>query len=72
MCCLAKDPADRPVSALEFLRVLGTVPRADDWSPDAALQWWTRHEHSSDAAKDVDAMVSTEFQTIDVRGPMET
>lgn len=70
MSCLAKDPLDRPTSALDFLRALEVVPREDDWTSDAALQWWT--QHGSDVANEVDATGPTEIRTIDVRGPLRT
>ena len=41
--CLAKDPAERPASAIELMnRLAGTVPE-DAWSADAARAWWDRH-----------------------------
>jgi eukaryotic-like serine/threonine-protein kinase len=41
--CLAKDPAERPASAVDLMnRLAGAVPE-DAWSADAARAWWDRH-----------------------------
>jgi serine/threonine-protein kinase len=41
--CLAKDPAERPASALDVAnRLAGTVPQ-DAWTADAAHAWWEQH-----------------------------
>jgi hypothetical protein len=41
--CLAKDPAERPASAVDLVnRLAGTVPQ-DAWSADAAHAWWDQH-----------------------------
>jgi serine/threonine-protein kinase len=41
--CLAKDPAERPVSAIDLAnRLAETVPQ-DAWTADAAHAWWDRH-----------------------------
>ena len=44
--CLAKDPADRPVSAdILSARLAATVPR-DAWTDTAAKRWWEYHKPS--------------------------
>jgi serine/threonine-protein kinase len=40
--CLAKEPADRPASALELLDRLENCP-VPEWSPEQALEWWELH-----------------------------
>jgi serine/threonine protein kinase len=41
--CLAKDPAERPASAVDLAnRLAGTVPE-DAWTADAAHAWWDQH-----------------------------
>jgi serine/threonine protein kinase len=41
--CLAKDPAERPASAVDLAsRLAGTVP-LDAWTADAAHAWWDQH-----------------------------
>jgi serine/threonine-protein kinase len=38
--CLAKDPEQRPPSALELARLLETIADADGWSREQADLWW--------------------------------
>jgi serine/threonine-protein kinase len=41
--CLAKDPAERPASAVDLSNLLaGTVPE-DSWTAGAAHAWWDQH-----------------------------
>jgi serine/threonine-protein kinase len=40
--CLAKDPDDRPASAIELFRRLDDCP-VQPWTPDQAKQWWELH-----------------------------
>jgi len=41
--CLAKEPAERPASAVDLAnRLAETVPE-DSWSADAAHAWWDQH-----------------------------
>ena len=40
--CLAKDPADRPATAMELLDRLEACPVAE-WTPERALDWWELH-----------------------------
>src|SRR4029453_13863103 len=41
--CLAKDPAERPASAVDLANQLaGTVPEGS-WTADAAHAWWDQH-----------------------------
>ena len=40
MSCLAKEIADRPASAGALRAQLKAVPEAQDWSEEAALEWW--------------------------------
>jgi serine/threonine-protein kinase len=43
MDCLAKDPDDRPASALVLIDRLDAVPVASPWTPQRARQWWDVH-----------------------------
>jgi serine/threonine protein kinase len=38
--CLAKQPTDRPESAVELGKQLRSVPLTDAWSEDQAKRWW--------------------------------
>jgi serine/threonine-protein kinase len=40
--CLAKDPNDRPQTAMELLQRLGEIPLPSPWSEDRAREWWRR------------------------------
>lgn len=42
--CLAKDPSDRPGSALEVQQRLRACADLGVWDRDRARQWWRRHE----------------------------
>ena len=39
LACLAKEPADRPQTAIELSRRLGEI-RGIKWGPDQAAEWW--------------------------------
>ena len=43
LACLAKSPADRPATAQEVARRLGTIPIAEEWSEARAARWWGSH-----------------------------
>jgi serine/threonine-protein kinase len=42
--CLAKDPAARPASAIEFGDRLTETVAPDAWTMEAARRWWNLHE----------------------------
>jgi serine/threonine-protein kinase len=42
MSCLAKDPSDRPDSALELDRRLGDLGLETEWTTEHARRWWDR------------------------------
>ena len=44
MQCLAKDPSERPVSALDLAHALSACARADPWPEEAARAWWKAHQ----------------------------
>ena len=49
LSCLAKDPADRPVSAQELDRLLAEAV-STVWDAEEARAWWTLH-HPSEASE---------------------
>ncbi len=44
--CLAKDPAERPVSMAAFIGELIHCPAADDWTESRRRDWWQQHPPS--------------------------
>ena len=40
LACLAKDPLDRPQSAMELRTRLEAVPFEEQWSEQRAAKWW--------------------------------
>jgi eukaryotic-like serine/threonine-protein kinase len=44
LCCLAKEPDQRPQSARELSRRLALIESAGIWTQDRAEVWWTGHE----------------------------
>ena len=52
---VAKEPAERPQSAVELSRRLGEITDCDAWTPERARAWWELHEPSTQQA---DGMVS--------------
>ena len=43
LSCLAKDPANRPQSAVELSRRLASVTCETTWSEERAINWWNLH-----------------------------
>jgi len=41
--CLAKDPAQRPASAVELAAALAATVPPDSWTADDAHEWWQLH-----------------------------
>ena len=48
--CLAKDPDDRPESAIELFRRLDACP-VQPWTAERARQWWELHIPESEVAE---------------------
>lgn len=40
MSCLAKDPAERPQSALEIIERIDETGIAEEWTASRRKQWW--------------------------------
>ncbi|MBL4846786.1 MAG: hypothetical protein JKY65_14785, partial [Planctomycetes bacterium] len=47
MECLAKEPADRPPSALDLAGRLRRIVLPTPWTPERADAWWEAHHHES-------------------------
>ena len=45
--CLAKDPSDRPQSALEVVQGLSECPGIPPWTSEDARRWWAVHGEPS-------------------------
>jgi eukaryotic-like serine/threonine-protein kinase len=43
LTCLAKEPSDRPASAMDLYRSLKAVPLEEQWTRDRARTWWELH-----------------------------
>ena len=67
MNCLAKDPEQRPSSALAFVKTLERIPNSETWNVDTALQWWQKH--SSEDARDANDKNAIGLLTIDIQKP---
>ena len=46
MCCLEKDPADRPGSVAALWERLDSLALDAAWTHDRALAWWDEHHRS--------------------------
>ena len=44
LACLAKDPTERPQTARELARLLGTVELKEEWTEERAREWWALHQ----------------------------
>jgi serine/threonine-protein kinase len=42
--CLAKDPAERPASAVDLMNRLAGTVHEDAWTADVAHAWWDQHQ----------------------------
>jgi serine/threonine-protein kinase len=50
MECLAKDPAERPQSARELSRRLGSIVTPNPWTDERAREWWAMHQPQGEAS----------------------
>jgi serine/threonine-protein kinase len=44
LCCLAKEPADRPQSARELSARLAAIKGGAEWTQERAQRWWATHQ----------------------------
>ncbi|MGB5528112.1 MAG: serine/threonine-protein kinase, partial [Gemmatimonadota bacterium] len=44
LACLSKNPAERPQTARELARRLGTIELEAEWTEDRARAWWALHQ----------------------------
>jgi len=68
LACLAKDPADRPESALDLRAMLGKCGDAGQWTEKRARAWWSEHgELASSVPSTIDGSRSADaVLTIDL------
>ena len=52
MRCLAKEPDQRPASALDVLNALDALGLEEDWSEAQAQAWWQHHVGSRTPRED--------------------
>lgn len=62
--CLAKDPTDRPQSAMELAESLARCAGVPKWAPTDARQWWSEHGQARSTPPPAD---SEEVRTIERR-----
>ena len=55
MCCLEKDPTDRPQSAAEVRTLLAALRDFRSWSERDAWDWWREYRASAPARPDSEA-----------------
>ena len=65
LACLAKEPANRPSSALELASELRACAIAPPWTADRAREWWSRHRPSTIRA--AASLASTETRVLNPR-----
>ena len=66
--CLAKEPSDRPPSALALDEMLGRSAAAGDWSLDDARAWWGVHRQETSRAAAPTSDPEAETVTVDLTG----
>jgi hypothetical protein len=66
LCCLAKDPAERPASAAELEALLAACPDPEPWNAEQAQAWWQRLQAQT-APQEVPTELSDTVLTVDVR-----
>jgi serine/threonine-protein kinase len=73
LSCLAKLPEDRPQSALELSRLLGSTAVASGWTVERAHRWWDRHHPEAGTLRHADTSQRMLTKTMDVSWqPVET
>jgi len=58
MCCLKKEPKERPSSAGEIRRKIAEYGLANSWTPERAEKWWTMHKPEKNVAAPASTGVS--------------
>jgi serine/threonine-protein kinase len=73
LSCLAKLPEDRPQSAQELSRLLGTTSTAAGWTAEQAHRWWDRHHPGAGEAQPGESGQRMLTKTMDLSWePVET
>jgi serine/threonine protein kinase len=66
--CLAKEPADRPPSAVALEEMLGRSAAAGEWTFDDARAWWRIHRRETSDAAAPTSDPEAETMTVDLTG----
>jgi serine/threonine-protein kinase len=73
LSCLAKQPEDRPQSALELSHLLGIAVSDSLWSAERAHRWWNRHHPEANGMHLPESERKMLSKTIELGwGPIET
>jgi serine/threonine-protein kinase len=66
--CLAKEPGDRPPSAVALEEMLGRSAAAGEWTFEDARDWWRVHRRETSGAAAPTSDPDAETMTVDLTG----